>query len=87
LQAIKSFRLHWGVPVHLPNTVKEADTLALRIELASLASNKMKASFMRLGIEPLYGSAFHIHDVWSADRSYREFMTRFELLGPSGRKR
>lgn len=83
----KSFRLHWGVTNPLPPQVKEADHMAMRIEVASLATNYAKSSYMKMGVEPLYNTKWHIQDVWSPDRSYREFMERFEKLGPLGRRK
>lgn len=83
----KKVRLHWGMTNPMPPSVKAADAQAFRIEIASLASNSAKSSYMSQGIEPLYGTQWHIHDVWSPDRTYDEIMDRFNKYGPTGRKR
>lgn len=83
----KRFAHNWGFCFPLPDAVHEADRTALRIEVASLASNEMKASLRKLGLEPLYDIEWMIQEVWTPDRAFSEFMDRFNKLGPTGRVR
>lgn len=83
----KRFCYHWGVTFPYPQQVHEADALALRIEVACLMRPEAKAAFMKAGIEPLYGSEHTIHEVWSEDRAFTEFMERFDALGPTARRK
>jgi 5'-deoxynucleotidase YfbR-like HD superfamily hydrolase len=78
---------YWGYTFPFPHTVHEADRTALRIEVASLASNEMKTSLRKLGVEPLYDARWMIQEVWTADRAYAEFMRRFDAYGPTGRRK
>lgn len=82
----KTVRHNWGVTHPLPVKVKKADHTARLIEIASLATNTAKAEFYKLGYEPLNSKEWMIREVWSADRAYEEFMVRFDLYGPTGRR-
>jgi len=83
----KRFCHYWGVTFPFPEAVHKADHLSRRIEVASLASNEMKASLRKLGLEPLYDIEWMIQEVWTPDRAFSEFMDRFNKLGPTGRVR
>lgn len=82
----KRFAHNWGFCFPLPDVVHEADRTALRIEVAYLASNEMKTSMRKAGVEPLYNAEFAIQEVWTPDRSFSEFMSRFQTYGPTGRE-
>ena len=82
----KRFAHNWGFCFPLPDVVHEADRTALRIEVASLASNEMKTAMRKAGVEPLYDPQWLIQEVWDPDRSFREFMDRFDTYGPTGRR-
>jgi hypothetical protein len=82
----KRFCHYWGVTFPFPEEVHKADHLSRRIEVASLASNEMKTSLRKLGLEPLYNE-WMIQEVWTPDRAFNEFMDRFNKLGPTGRVR
>ena len=82
----KRFANNWRFCFPLPQAVHDADRTALRIEVASLSSNEMKTSMRKSGIEPLYSPEWLIQEVWTPDRSFREFMDRFDKYGPTGRR-
>lgn len=81
----KRFAHNWGFCFPLPDVVHEADRMALRIEVASLASNEMKTAMRKAGVEPLYDPDWIIQEIWTPEKSFNEFMERFDRFGPTGR--
>ena len=74
-------RRRYGLPVHLPKQVHEADHLSKRIEVASLFAPETQRRFRALGLEPLYGHKMQIEEVWGPDRAFREYMDAHIRLG------
>lgn len=75
------YRRRYGLPVHLPKPVYEADILARRIEVASLFTPETQRRFRTMGLEPLYGHKLQVEQIWDADRAYREYMDAHTRLG------
>lgn len=71
----------------MPEFVKRADEIALRLEITLVAPNAAKSAFIRSGISPLYDSKWALTEVWTPDKAFSEFMERHHRLGPQGRYR
>lgn len=81
----KKYRQYWGVAHPMPEFVKRADEIALRLEITLVAPNAAKSAFIRSGIHPLYDPKWCLTEVWTPDKAFNEFMSRHHKLGPTGR--
>lgn len=75
------FRRRYGLPVHLPSCVKDADRLGAQIEVGSLFSPEVQRAYRSRGLEPVYHPVHQITHIWTPEESYRNFLDRYREVG------